>query len=238
MARDLRRYEQSRRTTTCCQPLIARPRRISYMTRMHARTWLIAVVGLAGTARAETWRPEGGFGIRFGGFTVDGVDTGGVKPFHIEGGVRDDRLLLFAEYQLASIDLPADSTARGEAIVGTGSGLVHRLGGHARYCFGRMAEHDGGADVWLEGGVGIEHMQWDAGGAWTRPDLAFGFGTMVWGRDDDRHGGLSMGLRMTLARRDDVAGAAAVCSAPCDMATTPTGWDRSILFDLTLIFGK
>ena len=208
-------------------------------------TSLLVLVAFAGRASADDkpdWRLEGGFGVRFGSFFVDGVDAGSVVPVHLEGGLRRDRLFLFAEYQFASITLPTamtDPATRGTTTTGPASGLVHRLGAHARYNFGSTDETDAAGSVWLEGGLGVEHMQGDEGGEWTRPDLALGFGGMIVGRDEHKHGGLSMGLRLTLARRNDIApNATAVCSGPCDTPTTPTGWDRSILWDMTLLFGR
>lgn len=189
------------------------------------------------------WRLEGGFGWRFGSFLVNNISTGTVKPGHLDVGVRRGRLLLNTEYQLMSLELPgvALGTARGDASglpVTNGRGLMHRLGGNARYSFGRAGARDGGADLWVEGGLGLQHFRWDAGGTWTRPDLSLGFGGALWGQSDHKHGGLSVGLRINLARRSDAEGAPVACGGPCDTATTPTGWDRSFLFDITVMFGK
>lgn len=192
--------------------------------------------------QSRSWRLEGGFGWRFGSFLVNNISTGTVKPGHLDVGLRKGRLLLNTEYQLMGLELPgmAVGTIRGEGSVPltSGRGLMHRIGGNARYSFGRIGEHDGGADLWVEGGVGLQHFRWDAGGTWTRPDISLGFGGASWGQGDDKHGGLSVGLRINLARRSDAEGAPVACGGPCDMATKPTGWDRSFLFDITLMFGK
>ena len=99
-----------------------------------------------------------------------------------------------------------------------------------------LGEKDVDSSVWAEAGVGVQHVTWDAGGVWTRPDLAFGVGTSMYGQGDHKHGGLTIGFRVTLARRDNASGVP-ICAGPCDMATAPSGWDRSIMFDMTLLFG-
>ncbi len=187
-----------------------------------------------------SWRFEGGFGARFGTQLVDNASTGTMKAAHFDAGVRDGRLLLTAEYQVGSLTLPGSAFAArgGNLRSGTGRGLEHRLGAVARYNFARLAESDGGLAFWAEGGLGVEHYRWDAGGTWTRPDVSLGIGAAVWGQSERKHGGLSIGVRIALAPRDDVAHAAVACGGPCDAATTPTGWDRSVLFDMTAMFGK
>jgi hypothetical protein len=185
------------------------------------------------------WRLAGAIGVGFGSFLVDGHDVGTVTQGHLDGGLRNGRLLVFAGYDLMSLTLPADALAlRGVLDPSNGRGLMHRLGANARYSYGRAGCRDTGVDLWAEAGVGIEHVRWDAGGTWSRPDLALGLGASWWGLGEKQHGGLSAGLRITLARRDDVAGAAVACGGPCDVATPPTGWDRSFLFDVKLMFGK
>ena len=212
---------------------------------------LVLVSSMAGPAAAEMimirpvshpspWHLEGGMGWRVGSQLVDGASSGTVNAFHAEGGARNDRLLLTAEYQLSELQLSDDAfAARGAMLAsGNGRGLEHRLSANARYSFARLAESDGGADFYVEGGLGVEHYRWDAGGAWTRPDVSFGTGASVWGRGDTRHGRPSVGLRVTLARRDDLSNAPIACGGPCNYATSPTGIDRSFLFDMTIMFGK
>ncbi len=189
------------------------------------------------------WRLEGGIGVRFGSFLVNNIDTTNtIKAGHLDGGLRNGRLLLNLEYQLASIQLPATVTdeiaARGVFAIGNGRALVHRTGANARYSFGRTGESDIGSDLWIEGGVGLQHVRWDSGGRWTRPDFALGLGAAMWGSGKERHGGLSLGLRVNLARREDTANAPVACGGPCDAPTRPTGWDRSFLFDVTVMFGR
>ena len=193
--------------------------------------------------RYARWRISGGVGVRFGSFTVNGDSSGTAIPFHLDLGARHRRLFLFASYELFSIDANIrtfdSSAARGSELaqLGDGSGLVHRLGATARYALGRFGEHDGGFDVWTEAGLGVQHVRWDAGGVWTRPDLALGFGATMLYLGRHQHAGFSIGLRVMLAPRNDGRGAAAVCGGPCDRATPPSGTDRSFMFDMTLPFG-
>ena len=92
------------------------------------------------------------------------------------------------------------------------------------------------SNVWAEAGIGFQHVAWDAGGVWTRPELSFGVGGTMFGRGDTKHGGMTAGFRVTLAPRNNASGPS-ICAGPCDMATAPSGWDRSLTFDLTMIFG-
>lgn len=195
--------------------------------------------------RWRRWRLTGAIGVRFGSFRVNGASSGTAIPFHVDLGVRKDRLVLYASYDVLGIDLDvpdgAQVTARGATTVdlGDGSGLVQRVGANARYGFARAGEHDGGFELWAEGGIGVQHVRWDAGGVWTRPDIALGLGGTILGLGKHEHGGFSLGLRIMLAPRSDVAdGAPAVCGGPCDRATAPAGWDRSFLFDMTVPFGR
>ena len=84
----------------------------------------------------------------------------------------------------------------------------------------------------------MQSVRWDAGGEWNRPDVSLGLGLAGFGFNDRRHGGLGVGLRMMFTPRTDVDGALPACGGPCNQATAPTGWDRSFLFDITVIFGK
>ena len=183
------------------------------------------------------WRGEGGFGVRFGSLFIDGRDVGTVVPLHLDAGLRSTRWLFYAEYDLLSFSWPGPAAAlSGQPVAGATTGLMQRLGGSARYAVGRIGEKDMDSTVWAEAGVGLEHVAWDAGGTWTRPDVTLGVGTTLFGQGDDKHCGMSFGFRVTLARRDNATGMP-TCAGPCDTATPPSGWDRSIVFDMTLLFG-
>ncbi len=182
-------------------------------------------------------RIEGGFGVRFGSQFLAGRDVGTVTPFHVDAGVRMPSWLLYGSYDLMSVSWPTTlAAASGPALAASATGLVQRLGGAARYAIGHVGERDLDSNVWAEVGMGLQHVTWDAGGVWTRPDLSFGIGASMFGRGNHRHGGMSAGFRVTLAHRNNASGPPS-CAGPCDMATAPSGWDRSITFDLTMLFG-
>jgi hypothetical protein len=207
----------------------------------------LALLTLAtGTAAADRrgnmgTRLEGAIGARFGSYLVNNVSTGSNVQGHLDGGVRNDRWFVYAEYGLMSLDVPlAEIAARGGGTlsVGNGRALMHRIGGHARYSYGRIGESDGGFDLYAEAGLGMQRIQWDTGGEWNRPDLSLGLGLAGFGFNKNRHGGLGVGLRMMFTPRTDVEGAMPACGGPCDKASAPAGWDRSFLFDISVSFGK
>ncbi len=186
-------------------------------------------------------RFEGAIGARFGSYLVNNVSTGSNVQGHLEAGLRHDRWFIYGEYGLMSIDVPLDGLAArgGSALtVGNGRALMHRIGGHARYSYGRIGESDGGLDLYAEAGLGMQSIRWDAGGEWNRPDLSLGLGLAGFGFNARRHAGLGVGLRMMFTPRTDVDAALPACGGPCDHASGPSGWDRSFLFDLTVTFGQ
>ncbi len=208
------------------------------------RSFLFVLAMLPGFAHADDWLPQGGIGVRFGSFPVDGIGTGTAIPFHLDGGMRHGRLFFYAEYDHLSLALDQPSVpptvARGTTSAASASGVVHRGALDARWAFGRAGDRDVGDEMWLEAGLGVQHFIWDAGGVWTRPDLSLAVGTTFFVDDSPRErGGLTLALRVTLAQRNDVSDASpATCGGPCDMATRPTGWDSSVMFDMTLLFGR
>ncbi len=183
-----------------------------------------------------------GVGVRFGSFQINNHAAGTISQGHFDIGVRKHRLWIATEYALASVTIDAGTAiaARGADAIAAddASGLVHRFGAFARYSFSRLGCNDAGFDLYGELGGAAQHLRWDDGGAWTRPEILVGLGMSGWGLSKTEHGGLAVGLRISIAPRSDVDGAGATCAGPCDYATRPTGWDRSFLLDLTLMFGK
>jgi hypothetical protein len=187
------------------------------------------------------WRLAAGAGLRWGTFLVNNIDTGTNMQAHLDLGLRKRRWWIGAEYALMATTLPAEELATRAVdpmLAGDVDGLVHRLGGLVRYSISRLGSRDAGFDVYVEGGAGLQHLRWDDGGAWTRPDLSLGMGIGTWVLGETDHAGLTVGLRITLAPRNDVKGARPTCAGPCDQPTPPTGVDRSFLFDITVPFGK
>jgi hypothetical protein len=201
----------------------------------------------ADTSRLDDrWRFEGAVGLRIGSFLINnapatpGDDASDTMGGHVAVGLRRARWLLFTEYELFSISGDTVAVAeRGDASVGFGSGVVHRLGAHARHAFARMNDDEISFEVYLDGGLGVQHFRWDDGGYWTRPDISLGFGFTFWGAERRAHGAISAGVRILLAKRGDVGdGAPAACGGPCEAPTGPTTFDRSIMVDVTLAFGR
>jgi len=190
------------------------------------------------------FRLEGGIGIRWGSFLINNVDAKDtVKQIHLDGGARffNQRIFVYGQYAIQSMQIPLDELAAraGTPVaIGNGRGLMHRLAAHGRYSFARAGEKDGGMDLFADAGLGVQHIRWDAGGAWTRPDVQLALGVSGFGVGDTQHGGMSIAMVLTLAPRNDVEGAGRACGGPCDYATEPTGVDRSFMFDVTLMFGK
>lgn len=185
-------------------------------------------------------------GVRFGSFTINGDSSGTAIPFHLDLGVRRDRWLAFASYDVFGVTARVPSLSPAETAaarspelssLGDGSGLAHRFGVAARYTLSRFGESDGGLDFWAEGGVGVEHLRWDAGGTLTRPDLSLGVGATVIFLGRTHHAGITIGLRVTIAPRNNASNAPPTCGGPCDTATAPASLDRSFLFDITVPFG-
>jgi hypothetical protein len=198
------------------------------------------VAGVAAPAAADP-AFEAEVGYRWGGALVDGVDVHHTDGGHLDAGVRVSRpLYVYAEYDLTALTFPAPAgspaAARAADAPTGGTGLQHRFGLDARYAFERLGARDGGLAFWVEGGPGIEHYVWDAGGTWTRADFAVGIGATLWARGKRYANGLSFAVRGTFAPHG--VGATEACGGPCDMATTASAWDRSITADVSLSFGR
>jgi hypothetical protein len=182
------------------------------------------------------WRLENSLGMRGGSFLVNSIDMAKLQGF-MNLGIRRERWNLFGEYSLMELGIDQkDVAARG--IVGSTTGLAHRFGTNVRYAYGRSARRGISGEIYAEAGVGVQHMRWDQGGYWTRPDILLGVGTTTWGATTRKHFGTTLGLRVLLSPRSDVPDNAPVaCGGPCDMATRPTGLDRSFMFDVAFHFG-
>lgn len=202
----------------------------------------ILLLLLAATARADSdaldgrWRLENSFGFRTGSFLVNNIDMAKVEG-HVMLGVRRGRWSPYVEYGLLELGMSDDVVARG--VLGQRSnGLLHRFGTNLRYAYGRHTLGRTSFEIFADAGIGVQHLRWDAGGTWTRPDVSLGVGTTTWTAGESKHFGTTLGLRVLLARRSDLPDDAPVaCGGPCDMATRPTGLDRSLMFDFAVHFG-
>jgi hypothetical protein len=204
----------------------------------------LALAGIAAPAAASPGF-EAEVGYRWGGALVDGVDVHHTDGAHLDAGLRvTPPLYVYLEYDVTELTFPAPvgptaaaAQTAGAANAPTGStGLQHRLGADARYAFERLGSRDGGLTFWVEGGPGVEHYTWDAGGVWTRADFAVGLGATMWARGRRYVNGVSFAVRGTFAPHG--VGPAVVCGGPCDTATTASSWDRSVTADVSLAFGR
>ena len=208
--------------------------------------------------------PQTEFGIagRLGTFHTGPVYNF-AAGFAFEGGVRFDRLALLGEYQLLGLYDPNGGTSTqsmGSLPVNvdaapaappppsasprsTPTGHAHRLGVNARYSVARFLEASSGigvrGDLFVEGGVGEELIEWAGGGYLHRADISLGTGAGIRFRGTHHHGGYGLSVRATIA--EPPAGYMPVtmptCAGPCDAATVPHALDYSILGAFTVSFG-
>ncbi|HEY1558921.1 MAG TPA: hypothetical protein VGF94_29055 [Kofleriaceae bacterium] len=193
---------------------------------------------------------EYGIGVRVGTFHTGPVYNIGLG-FAAEGGVRFDRLALLGEYQFLGLLDPSSTApqmpmqAYDAAMMrpATPTGSAHRLGANARYSVARFLVAQNGigvrGDVFVEGGLGEELIEWSGGGYLHRADVSLGAGLGVRFRGTHHHGGYQIGVRATFA--DPPAGYAKsgppTCAGPCDGPTRPSSLDHSVLGTFTVVFG-
>lgn len=199
----------------------------------------------------QSVRWEGAFGIRVGTFHVGPFD-GFAFGFHLDGGVRLDRLFLYGEYSYMGISntppAQSDQSAMSSVPIDTKpqeiSGIVQRVGANARYSLGKLASNDIPirGDFWIEGGVGEQLVRWDRGGELHRPDLSFGFGGQFsarLGHAHDHRAGFYYALKATFAHAPAAyLQQTKTCAGPCDTPTGPIPVDRSFLFNMGIVFGN
>jgi len=218
------------------------------------RTTVLALVALSSapahadelTRVDQSMRWEGAFGVRVGSFhvgTFDGMGYG----FHLDGGVRFDRTLVYGEYSYLSLsNAPPDNTAAQGGMATQPpeiDGIAQRVGVNARYSVGKITGEEVPlrGDFWLEAGVGREYLRWYGGGKLTRNDVSLGLGgqiTVRWGQSKHKKVGLFYALKMTGARRADAKEMPPTCAGPCDEPTGPMPYDLGIFFDVAVPFGR
>ena len=211
----------------------------------------IATLTLAGTAasaaaecydadcRARSWKKprfEGAFGMLAGGYSVSTV-SGSAIGMHADAGLRMDRLALVGEYDYLSIGQSSydyDDPIRGN---------LHRLGANVRYSLASFGGRDIPirGDIWVEGGVGNQLVQWNGGGELSRRDLAFGIGgqmTARLGREKPSYIGFYYAFRGLVAQDPLHKPGEPTCAGPCDMATGPSPWDVAGFFNFGVVFSR
>jgi len=193
------------------------------------------------------WRWQADVALGFGSAVVDGVGVANWPQLAVTAGSHFARLSVLGEYSLGAEHYSAPASgviAMGSVPARDTDGVVHRFGAVARYAFVHgIVDTDGGSqlggDIWLQGDFGEELTRWDEGGLLARPYLGVGLGIQgaLRGSPHHRHA-LFMALRMQIARRSDLGGAGATCSAPCTEATPPEAWsDRSWQLRIGFLWG-
>jgi hypothetical protein len=190
--------------------------------------------------KAKMWekpRFEGAFGLLAGGYSVGSVG-GAAIGMHLDGGMRAGKLALVGEYDFLS---HGQSAYEYEAPI---RGVLHRLGANVRYSIAAFGGHDVPirGDIWLEGGVGNQLVQWNGGGELSRRDLAFGAGgqmTVRIGRDKPNYLGFYYAFRGLVAQDPEAkANIPPTCAGPCDMATGPSPYDVGAFFNFGVVFSR
>jgi hypothetical protein len=194
---------------------------------------------------ALRWRSS--VGVQVGSMTINDQSLDYILGITATSGIQLDRLIVRGEYTLSGVHYTGpNGLARGG--LGTQSdtaGVMQRVGIAGRYAFGKLdspsyvGEPQGIGEMFIEGGAGWEHIAWDKGGVYQRPDVTIGIGLTGAVRGEHSRSGMTMAFRMYVGRRTDLDGAAPTCSAPCTEATPPTAWsDRSYMFDAEYTFGN
>lgn len=182
--------------------------------------------------------------LRIGPVRLDG-QTVGLFGAAVDLVVRYDHLAIaidFAEMDVTSTSSPLDTRTTAVS-VGSG-GSMGRIAAMLRYDALRKVDRNVVADAWVAAGVGREVFDWDRGGALARNDVAVSIGALLGGHGGDWQrgqrrwwGGAGIALSVVYAPRNDGIQPIA-CGGPCDAASRPSSFDRSIWIDWTSPFGK
>ncbi len=191
------------------------------------------------------WQWQGDLALALGNARVDGAAVDTYPTLVAAAGVHRERWTLLGEYALGGEHYHAATIALGSTTLPPRDtdGIVHHVGVAARYAFlhGFTADDTLAADgdLWLQGDGGEEFVRWDEGGLLARPylGLALGLQGALHGQGHRRHA-MYLAFRVQVARRTDLDGAAATCSAPCTEATPPAVWsDRSVQVRIGFAWG-
>jgi hypothetical protein len=187
------------------------------------------------------------------GMVLGGSDVGDADGFSI--GVTSGLGYRVGDATLrARLDHYRVGDGRSESIDGMSPrrGRATRVGGALRYALVssynalKHSERKRGSvavELWAEGGLGLEHVGWKAGGVLDRPsgELAIGFDVDGFGAPNERqrrrHIGYSMAFRTLIAQGPSIE-APAMCGGPCDKPTRPSRTDVSMFFDLSVHWGR
>lgn len=176
-------------------------------------------------------------GMLIGGIDVGNVDGTGVGV-QVSLGRRFGDWVLSGEFAYLGISHQNDTEPEGSQ---TRASLISRynlmsFGGDKTPIMGVF---------WLEGGLGMQRVAWDAGGILTRPDLALGFGFSWAGvlnrkKPEKRKTiGWFVGVRFHYAQSPATGEPEMVtCAGPCDRPTGPSRNDVSVMANFGLHWGQ
>jgi hypothetical protein len=191
--------------------------------------------------RKDPWKKlrfEGSIGALVGSQRIGWIaGTGG--GMHVDGGIRRDRMMLYAEYDVLSV---GESSYENADPV---RGLMQRVGLSARYSLAAFGGGSGDVpvrgDIWAEVGAGHEHIRWYEGGVLQRRDISFGLGaqaTFRIGREKPRFVGIYYAMKAWVAPSPGQKNNDPNCAGPCDYPTGPMPYDFGIFFNFGVPFGK
>lgn len=210
--------------------------------------FLIAVMLVCSPALADPpsddarWRWEAAVGGTFGTIKLRHQDIGG-GGLILQGGMRNHRFAVMADYRDIGVHWTADgNAARGQVPPVDTDGNLHRFALSARWnvlSLGATTEplmHEF-CEVFALAGVGAQLIEWDQGGALWRPDLELGGGVRMYGIriNDRRTVGVLFRLAEVMTRRPAGYDTSPTCVGPCDVATSPTGWEKGLVASVALV---
>jgi len=184
----------------------------------------------------------GDVGLHVGGLHYDG-ETTLLAGAGASLGVSYGRFALLGDFSDDATSAPQPvplALGRGSALAmsdDTG-GELRRYGLRGRLAFFRHLDVQGDdvaeLSMFVDAGVGHEHVDWNIGGVDDRDDAIVGIGWRAFARTPHERG-LLLELSMIITRRynDGIP----ACGGPCQMATLPSSIDRSLVIDLRYVFG-
>lgn len=235
--------------------IVAFTSRLAFAGHQYEETDAEKVDDVAVVAADAAPHAQYGIGFRAGSFHVGSIYDIGFG-FGLEAGVRIGRLQLLGDYTLFGLTTgwtqpqsKDSSAAMTTTPLPDGTtpphpgGVAQRLAAIARYSPARFMEAQHGVgvrgDIFVEGGIGEQLIEWSGGGYLHRTDISLGAGFSIQFRGPHHHGGYYLGARVVLA--DPPSGAqmptGATCAGPCDGPSQPIQIDRSVEGMFTVIFG-
>ncbi len=175
-------------------------------------------------------RVEFDVGLLLGGMDI-GTTRADATGLAVNAGIRLGELSILGEVDYMAL--------RAEE-----RGTMTRVGITSRYSLVPLGDDHRFAtsDIWLEGGVGWEHMTWRSGGVLDRADVVLGIGwqaNIIMDRKTahPRFLGPYFALR-TFVAQGPAADGMVTCGGPCDRQTLPSSTDVSFMFHMGVNWGR